>query len=698
MVDVGVEGDVQADAGSRRAIGGAASKLGYTRPAVSTLTAPLAANAADGTDRGKAAPSRVRSQPSRRAQAHGSLPAALGPDDVANIFARIDRLNVPPPMLTESPAQGAARHTSASRGSHDGSGGSPDRASSRAAQSRGRNALAPIEETLLTRRLLAKAASAPQIAASDALATFSSLKHFRSSGRPIELLRGSDGQSGGDASSRAASSSAAREASPSLRTTSLSPDLLPQLKQKGWAKMPAKGSIWGRATEDFVERFNAAFDRPSIARDRLRHERLLLLSALERENVVPGVEAVRISLQARCGSLEEAHAQLDVRQRGEKGITLLEFAGGAALLGLDVRLMSGGLSEQEVLKRLDHDGDGRLSLQDLRREAKSAAAQPAFAGDTNDFLNFWVLFAKFVALSAWFDTPAHLRRRVRYGPGDEYVSDFEDDPKAAEDAAVSAARNAESAAARAEQSLREATDVAESLATRMAERRGEPPSKEPPSPTVAESAELRSIPVLGGLSGGLAVSAHAAAMGGGTRTMRPNARDLQTDPIRMRWAPNEFDLYVARQGIEQRFMDHASIERNGVRLLTRPDFFRFLGFMPPPARCGPVYVHRKMTRINGPEAGRIFDEALAMQVGLTGLTGRLLSKGLTFQFLRVALMQVALSIGLHFCHMVDDAMDAAVQAVVEQLAEKQGPGSIPKTTSASCFLAAGHAPARAGLV
>lgn len=51
---------------------------------------------------------------------------------------------------------------------------------------------------------------------------------------------------------------------------------------------------------------------------------------------------------------------------------------------------------------------------------------------------------------------------------------------------------------------------------------------------------------------------------------------------------------------------------------------------------------------------------------LTSLKGRALSKGLTFESLRAFLQKVALSLGLHFRHIVDDAAEAPEESLRKQ--------------------------------
>jgi hypothetical protein len=131
------------------------------------------------------------------------------------------------------------------------------------------------------------------------------------------------------------------------------------------------------------------------------------------------------------------------------------------------------------------------------------------------------------------------------------------------------------------------------------------------------------------------------------------------DVFRRCWSPNEGDLENARRILRLQFMQHASVRQFGEPLLSRSDISRLLGRWPPP---GLTESHSALSLL---ELGEIYDEVLEMQVVSTSFEGRALSKGLTFASLRIFLQKIALALGLHFRHIVDDAVDANAEVLRE---------------------------------
>merc|ERR1712151_830880 len=87
----------------------------------------------------------------------------------------------------------------------------------------------------------------------------------------------------------------------------------------------------------------------------------------------------------------------------------------------------------------------------------------------------------------------------------------------------------------------------------------------------------------------------------------------------------------------------ASLEQRGQCLLSKADFFSFLGDLPPsPDTC--EVCHPGLHLLTQGQVAKIFDKTLAMQQAC----GPTASKGLTFSSLQRALYHVALLIGLHF--------------------------------------------------
>jgi hypothetical protein len=129
------------------------------------------------------------------------------------------------------------------------------------------------------------------------------------------------------------------------------------------------------------------------------------------------------------------------------------------------------------------------------------------------------------------------------------------------------------------------------------------------------------------------------------------ARQQVSDPVRQCWAPCEGDLEEVEAQIKDDFNRHASSQQLGEHVLNKSDFFRLLGDIPP-VDIGDDPEPRQLTHA---QLSDIFDE-----VQNTAQNGTVFSKGLTFESFRLALMKTAMIMGLHFRHLVDDAIDAKV--------------------------------------
>merc|ERR1712232_1030421 len=109
--------------------------------------------------------------------------------------------------------------------------------------------------------------------------------------------------------------------------------------------------------------------------------------------------------------------------------------------------------------------------------------------------------------------------------------------------------------------------------------------------------------------------------------------------------------------LHEEFLSASSVEKHGEHLLTRSDFVKFLGDLPPdPDTC--QLQHPGLRLLTAKRAGRIFDRVFATQQLLPQHRTTASAKGITFDSLRAALHQVALLVGLHFRYIVDDAVDA----------------------------------------
>lgn len=202
-------------------------------------------------------------------------------------------------------------------------------------------------------------------------------------------------------------------------------DLLVRMKDCGWT---VGSAVWGQQARDLTSSRSVA---PAADGCRAIAERIQLLQHLEQGAVPQGVEALRSALRWRCGNLEHAFRSLDVSDRlGRGGISLLEFSGALVLLGLDAPALC-GTNETAAFAALDGDMDGRLSAADLFGESAPAPSwiQSGFSSASQRVVmkggseaieggaERWVLAIKYVAISAWFTTPATSRRRLRLTGG-----------------------------------------------------------------------------------------------------------------------------------------------------------------------------------------------------------------------------------------------------------------------------------------
>lgn len=391
-------------------------------------------------------------------------------------------------------------------------------------------------------------------------------------------------------------------------------ELTRQIKDRGWTQV-RQTKVWAQQAKDQGEyRASLGQGATSIACDRAIHDRLRLLDHLEQANVPQGMGAMLLALRFRCGR-ETANCFACLGSSASdsaRGISLMEFVGGLALLGIDAVSLC-GFDEREALQRLDADRDGLLGIADLTQafvaldESGAAlgavvAMQPT-AGNSSNGVRMtnsqrWLLVARFVALSAWFHTPPHLRRRAR-------------------------------------------------RAGAMLER----PANNPSSATLA--APVPSVSPSPGCSGAVAFAAAEAIRGGAESPRAGMARQEAPDSHRNCWVPNELDHIRAKQLLEGEFVRHATTRQFGERLLGRPDLVRLLADVSA-AEVGDAHLAELLNKV---EVGKIYDEVMTLQANITALEGRQLSKGLTFDSLRVALYHASSALGLHFRHLVDDAVD-----------------------------------------
>lgn len=349
------------------------------------------------------------------------------------------------------------------------------------------------------------------------------------------------------------------------RPRPLPADIVGRIRSEGWALKGVQVTCWVQqalalASKQSLASSSADFN-PSTYRE--THKRLLLLEHLQQESMHQGLRALRAALQWRCGGVERAFRCLDVNGHGDR-ITLLEFAAGLCLLGLDAPALCGA-SEVEVFRMLDSDGDGRLHVLDLVRGEAAGRRLISSSDEETEAAERWVLVAKFVALSSWYQTPQAIRRRGSINPNATHSA---------------------------------ADDVNQNPAN---------------------------------------------------------------DPVRSSWYPVHHDLVDLQQRLREEFQAQATVRQFDELLLSREDFFRFLrattlagGSVDPVGTCP--------SRV---ELARIYEEAFAGQLRRPPVQrGRMPTKGLTFQSFAGGplLRHVALAVGLHLRHLVEDAISAQERA------------------------------------
>lgn len=402
-----------------------------------------------------------------------------------------------------------------------------------------------------------------------------------------------------------------------LRKQPLPADIVGRIRNRGWTQPQGSSNVWVQQARELASAARAS-NAPATAGYRAVHERLQLLEHLEQEVVPQGLEALRAALRWRCSSIERAFACLDVGARnGRGGLTLFEMVAGLALLGLDTPALC-GIDEVEAFHKLDADGDGRLGLLDLLsgvartklEDDGDEAAGPDHGNSSSDAKEAgkyhssntacagrWALAAKFVALTAWFQTPVAVRRRQRTGSS------------AAQATMLSRAQPTGLGAAPAAISVVAA--VADGVTGRVGER---------------------------------------AAL----------ARQQANDPVRSVWAPSESDMLKTRQALQAEFNKHATTQQFNERLLSKSDLYRLLGEFPP-SGIGEDPAAARLTRT---ELSAIVDEVISMQAEHSQQQKSCaLSKGLTFESLQLVLFKASLVMDLNLRHLVDDAIEAQVQAL-----------------------------------
>jgi len=404
-----------------------------------------------------------------------------------------------------------------------------------------------------------------------------------------------------------------------LRQKPLPSDMLERMKAGGWTQTGFSNRVWlDQARHLTSSRSGIA---PAAAGCRATLERTLLLESLEQQAVPQGIEALRAALRWRCGSLERAFECSNVSDRTgpANSLSLLECVGALVLLGLDAPALC-GFSESVAFRAMDTDMDGRLSLRDLLgTSSPSTAPQLLKLGTVASVqrgvvrgngvqgieggAERWVLLIKFVALTAWFSTPMIARRNWR-------------NPPAGQEAGSSLGTGKK-------------MEPGSSLGTARPEVSG------------------------GGIAGAMIVVTALAEGATGRTSHAAVARQQISDPVRQCWAPSEDDFQAVESKMWAEFENYSTVQQYGEKMLSKANFFSLLGDIPPQDIGDDA--ESMVTRA---QIGQIFDEVLTVQARTSGQNGVTFSKGLTFESFRLALLKASAMMGLHFRHLVDDAIDA----------------------------------------
>eukprot|EP00929_Paragymnodinium_shiwhaense_P108711 TRINITY_DN7503_c0_g1_i2.p1 TRINITY_DN7503_c0_g1~~TRINITY_DN7503_c0_g1_i2.p1 ORF type:complete len:637 (-),score=115.32 TRINITY_DN7503_c0_g1_i2:236-2146(-) len=493
---------------------------------------------------------------------------------------------------------------------------------------------------------------------------------------------------------------------PASQSRRLPSEMVPRIQERGWIDVGSVGSVWAAQARSLARERLAASD-PGLhveGSDHLLKERLELIARLEHDNVSQGVSALRAALRMRAGSDDQAIECLKgvLGLKGQlcgQGLSVLELTGALSLLGLDSQALC-GFGERELFVRSGGDKvTGRVTAELVCRGGDTAPVPALMADAVTDtsascledrLLERWTLIAKFIALTAWFYTPKELRRRGRLAacpqerwaqlqamPSGEAADVFLTQPiglpeskvdhrqatglDAMSDALDAAMQGHRQAAGVARDALDAAMEGV-TVATRIAKTNPTAelhdfrkhvlnfqamPSKHPSAQELA--AADRTV---------VALAAQPRSVGASTGHPDPD-RQWLLDSVRRTWAPNKVDFEKVVATMREHFLAHANVRQLGVQLMGRSDLCRFVGERPP-VDLLPLGVagsrHLGLT-----EVGQIYDDALQMQLKRPSTSGgrmAALTAGLDFDHFRMALLRIAEAVGLHFGHLVDDALDA----------------------------------------
>jgi len=452
-------------------------------------------------------------------------------------------------------------------------------------------------------------------------------------------------------------------------------ELVPQLKGGGWSEAGSGGAIWALQARDLVRSRLSETSKSSEARDAGLRLRLGILEYMESQDVPQGLQALCEALRLRCGNLELATTCLEGgRHLRGRGVSLLEMAGGLALLGLDIPALC-GFGDNEVARRLGlRESDGRIAPEGLALQAlKDTSGKPPLPPGTDlRLVELWVTITKFVALSAWFTTPLGNRRRGRLGEigqsREAELLEFRSAERSQMHLGIRESLGLGSSSGQEASVAPGRLDWAKPKAPRYLMMKSKPEASSVQKAFDAENAihTLR----MGILRPKVAMEEHDVAnelLGAADALARSGASKTASiasghpvmlqqhaqDQIRSCWAPCELDLERLEATLRAEYRAHSGVSQLGERLLGRNELFRLIGERPPTD----LLTSAGSRHLTWAEVGAIYDDAIELQVYLTGSGKIALKKGLTFESFRFVLLRIALTVGLHFGHLVDDAVD-----------------------------------------
>eukprot|EP00747_Dinoflagellata_sp_TGD_P092746 gnl/TRDRNA2_/TRDRNA2_165511_c0_seq4.p1 gnl/TRDRNA2_/TRDRNA2_165511_c0~~gnl/TRDRNA2_/TRDRNA2_165511_c0_seq4.p1 ORF type:complete len:407 (+),score=82.91 gnl/TRDRNA2_/TRDRNA2_165511_c0_seq4:177-1397(+) len=377
-------------------------------------------------------------------------------------------------------------------------------------------------------------------------------------------------------------------------------------RSAGWVEVkstPKPGGVWAEQARVLAEKRLAMPARISAQHERSVHERVKLLQHLESKGIPQGMAALWESLRLRFETIEKTFMYLDVSRPGSGGLSVLELAGSLALLGVDTLSLC-GFDERELHRRLDADGDGRVGLRDLLREFHTNAE---------------------VAANPTSDLDLDHAADNTDGVPDDRVAAASSAAFVTEDAG----RSAPTSRLAAGGSRRDLWMLLVKFVTLSAWFY---------TPSQVRKRGVGDVDE--------ASDAEPQASGKSLSSIRK-----QLDSLRLCWSPNEDDLGEVQSAMQEIFNEHATVRQFGVQLLGRSDADSIV------ASLSDQEKDPAAAAVSRDEVGRIFDRVLENQVSQTA-DGRFITKGLTVESLRALLYEFALSIGLHFRHLVEDALDA----------------------------------------